>query len=90
MTIGVEQGQFLTEPLAIMDGLASVIALLHPVIDVLSRTPARDMTLISVAAWFGGSSDAFGRDPIWHLATAAQAQAQLARNRERNTTPRAS
>ena len=33
------------------------------------------MTLISVAAWFGGSSDAFGRNPIWHLATASVALA---------------
>lgn len=33
------------------------------------------MTLVSVAAWFGGSSDAFGRNPIWHLATASLALA---------------
>jgi hypothetical protein len=33
------------------------------------------MTLVSVAAWFGGSADAFGGNPIWHLATASLALA---------------
>jgi hypothetical protein len=33
------------------------------------------MTVVSVAAWFGGSVDAFGGNPLWHLATASLALA---------------
>jgi hypothetical protein len=33
------------------------------------------MTLISVAAWFGGEADAFGKYSVWHLATASLALA---------------
>ncbi len=47
--VGVQQCELLAKPFAVVDGSASVVALVFPMIDVLNRTPAGYVALLPIS-----------------------------------------